>query len=835
LDIRTLAFSYVVTTGLCAGLMVLLWRQNRNRFEGTGLWMVDFIFQALALFLIVLRGSIPDSISMVLANTLVMVGAVLGFMGQERFLARQGPQVHNYLLLTLFILVQGYFALVQPNLAARNLNISVTLLLICGQSVWLMWHRVETGRRGLTFSVGAVYLMYCLVSGVRIFHILSGAPHEDDYFKPMLFEALLLLAYQVLLIALAYSLVDLVNKQLTLSSIDDMAQRQMARAALQESETRYRNLTEWSPQPLAVHDGKQLLYANPAAIRMLGAKDARDLVGKSIFNMIHPDSREAVRERLKAGIEQIGAMPMIEEKLIRLDGSTIDVEVQSTSVIYQGASVVQVAMRDVTQSKRDQEKLLFLSRRTQVLLELSSVAEHLSETAFLQHGLEKAEQLTGSQIGFVHFVQEDQQSIELVTWSKATLDGYCTAAFDRHYPINQAGIWADALRRREPVLINDYASAAGKHGLPEGHAHLQRLISVPVLDGGLVRMMMGVGNKPQPYLDQDMEATRLIAEATWRIASMRRSDQALRESERRMSAVFQSSPIGIVISRVTDGEILEVNDAALRLYQYTREEALGHTAAELGTYVNPQQRIELLKRLRERGSIENFLIDFRTHDARLGVLELSGRVIELRDEACLLAMMTDVTERQRSQAVIHDQAFHDALTQLPNRRLLGNRLQQAMMAAKRRGCYGALMFVDLDNFKPLNDSQGHDVGDLLLIEVAARLRSCVREVDTVARVGGDEFVVMLTELNRSLTESTAQAAAVAEKIRSALSNPYRLAVHRDGEPDRLVEHRCSASIGVVLFVNDQVSQNDMINRADAAMYRAKRGGRNSIQFHEAQI
>ncbi|OIN90869.1 MAG: hypothetical protein AUJ20_12945 [Comamonadaceae bacterium CG1_02_60_18] len=315
------------------------------------------------------------------------------------------------------------------------------------------------------------------------------------------------------------------------------------------------------------------------------------------------------------------------------------------------------------------------------------------------------------------------------------------------------------------------------------------------------------------------------------ITAAKLAQAALRDSQARMSAVFQASPIGIVISRISDGKILEVNDACLRLYRYTRSEVLGCTVAELGTYAQPKQRAELLQVLRENGFVERFLVQFRKHDGAVGVIETSARIIELDGVACMLAMLSDVTEREHSQRLIHEQALHDALTRLPNRRLLGNRLQQAVIAAKRSGCYAALLYLDLDNFKPLNDTQGHDVGDLLLVEGAARLSSCVREVDTVARIGGDEFVVMLCELSANLAESTAQAAGVAEKIRSALAAPYVLRVQRVGQADNTLKHQCSASIGVVLFVNDQIGQDDILNRADVAMYQAKRAGRNRIHFY----
>jgi diguanylate cyclase (GGDEF)-like protein len=196
------------------------------------------------------------------------------------------------------------------------------------------------------------------------------------------------------------------------------------------------------------------------------------------------------------------------------------------------------------------------------------------------------------------------------------------------------------------------------------------------------------------------------------------------------------------------------------------------------------------------------------------------------------------TLAQRENALIESErllkqlALYDPLTQLPNRRLLNDRLNQTMITSKRSGCHVALMFLDLDHFKPLNDTHGHAVGDLLLIEVANRLKSCIRGMDTIARFGGDEFVVMLSELNVNKAQSMSQAEVVAEKIRFALSEPYWLTVKRDGQTDNTVEHHCTASIGIVVFMNHQGSLDDVLKWADQTMYQAKEAGRNRIRFYD---
>jgi diguanylate cyclase (GGDEF)-like protein/PAS domain S-box-containing protein len=188
----------------------------------------------------------------------------------------------------------------------------------------------------------------------------------------------------------------------------------------------------------------------------------------------------------------------------------------------------------------------------------------------------------------------------------------------------------------------------------------------------------------------------------------------------------------------------------------------------------------------------------------------------------------EITQRKLLEAQVQRLAFHDALTHLCNRRLLVDRLSQAMASARRTRRHAALLFLDLDNFKSLNDLHGHAAGDLLLVEVGRRLKACVREVDTVARFGGDEFVLLLCDLALQPDEAMLQAAGVAEKVRLSLAAPYLL------QAGQAIEHHCTASIGVALFQGGQASESVLIDHADAAMYRAKDEGHNRVRFHAPQ-
>jgi diguanylate cyclase (GGDEF)-like protein/PAS domain S-box-containing protein len=196
----------------------------------------------------------------------------------------------------------------------------------------------------------------------------------------------------------------------------------------------------------------------------------------------------------------------------------------------------------------------------------------------------------------------------------------------------------------------------------------------------------------------------------------------------------------------------------------------------------------------------------------------------------VVVVSRDITERIKAEDQIRNLAFYDTLTKLPNRRMFDDRLNQAMAASKRTGHYGALMFLDMDNFKPLNDQYGHSAGDLLLKEVSRRIISCVREMDTVSRFGGDEFVVMLTELDTDKKSSIAQTGIIAEKIRSILAKPYKMLLQHEGEPDTTIEYNCTASIGVVLFIDNEYRPDVLLKRADMLMYQAKEKGRNQVCF-----
>jgi len=214
LDMRTVLFSSVVTDIMCVLFVLVFWFQSRRRFKGIGFFVVNFAFQTLAFLLTFLRGSVPDWISIVVANGLIVAGLILGYMGLERFVDKRSSQVHNVMVMALFVAIHTYFTFFQPNLAVRTLNVSIAVLIISFQCMWLLLYRVEAGMRPFTRGVGLVFGGCCLLSLVRMGDFFWGADPGNDFLKPAIFHPIMMIIYHLLLVLLAFGLVLMVNKLL---------------------------------------------------------------------------------------------------------------------------------------------------------------------------------------------------------------------------------------------------------------------------------------------------------------------------------------------------------------------------------------------------------------------------------------------------------------------------------------------------------------------------------------------------------------------------------------------------------------------------------------------
>lgn len=307
------------------------------------------------------------------------------------------------------------------------------------------------------------------------------------------------------------------------------------------------------------------------------------------------------------------------------------------------------------------------------------------------------------------------------------------------------------------------------------------------------------------------------------------SQAALARSELHLRALFEAIPDRVWL-KDTAGAFIMANPTALDAFGQTLDAVVGRTEEDLVPGgLMPGHRDTDQRALNSHAPVVfEQTLPMRPGDAAIGVFDVVKRAVfdQHGNPMGVLGMARDVTERKRTEAQIERLAFYDPLTGLCNRRLFHERLAQAQTASSRHQEWGAVCFIDLDNFKDLNDTQGHDQGDVLLQHVGKRLREAVREQDTVARLGGDEFVVLLGQLGTDAPGAAIRANAIGEKLLQALTQPYPL---RNGP------HHNTPSIGITLFHNHDERVEDILKRADLAMYQSKSAGRNTVRFFDPQM
>jgi diguanylate cyclase (GGDEF)-like protein/PAS domain S-box-containing protein len=297
-----------------------------------------------------------------------------------------------------------------------------------------------------------------------------------------------------------------------------------------------------------------------------------------------------------------------------------------------------------------------------------------------------------------------------------------------------------------------------------------------------------------------------------------------REAALSVAAIAFEIEEGMIVTD-QDEMIIRVNRVFTNLSGYSPEEAIGKNLSMLKS---DREDPEFYPRMREilhrdnywQGEIWNRRKNGEVYPEWLTITAVVGKDGKITNYICA---SFDITERKQAEEKIHNLAFYDPLCQLPNRRLLFDRLHQAVTTSARNKTCAALLFIDLDNFKILNDTRGHDIGDLLLVEVGHRLRAGIRESDTLARLGGDEFVVLLEGLSQDRSDAAVQAREVGEKMLLDINQPYML---------KGIEHYSTASIGISLFANYRQNLDDLLKQSDTAMYAAKKAGRNTLRFFD---
>jgi diguanylate cyclase (GGDEF)-like protein/PAS domain S-box-containing protein len=546
-----------------------------------------------------------------------------------------------------------------------------------------------------------------------------------------------------------------------------------------QAEERYRELFNGVPIGLyRTTPSGEILGANPALVQMLGYPDLESLRQVRVPEL-YLDPHE--RERMAARLEREEVVRGLELPLCRHDGSVIWVEnhVRMVRDAYGRALYYEGSLLDLT---RRREAEVTLARRER---EFRTLAENSPDIiARFDRDLRHL---------YVNPAVEVKAGIPAAAFLGKT---HAELGLPEEVVAGWQGLLRQVFEGGKPATADTTLST------PKGPRHFEaRLI-------------------PEFGEDGQVETVLVVSRD---ITERRQAEEALRESEARARAVVESA-LDAIVTIDRQGRVLEFNPAAERIFGYTREEALGQEMASLiipphlrGAHRRGLARYLLTGEARVLGRrIE--VVAVRKDGSHFPV-ELAITPITLQGLPAFTAHLRDISERKRQEAEIEHLAYHDPLTGLANRRLLRERAEQVLALARRGGWGVALGYLDLDRFKEVNDSLGHDVGDELLKEVAKRLRGSLREEDVLARLGGDEFAILLSEAHEE------SVATVARRLLEKLRQPFRVAGH---------SLHVSASLGLAFFPQDAQDLPELMRAADVAMYRAK-DERGSFAFYRAEL
>jgi diguanylate cyclase (GGDEF)-like protein/PAS domain S-box-containing protein len=448
------------------------------------------------------------------------------------------------------------------------------------------------------------------------------------------------------------------------------------------------------------------------------------------------------------------------------------------------------------------------------VLKAAMAVSAASGEAFFARLSEHMADAVGARAAFVARLRNDKPFV--LDALASVVDG--KAIPNLQYPIR--GTPAERLLTEPTLFVSELPSFSGKLRSVLGARLPTACAGVRIEDssGALLGVIVALFDAVPPDVGLVHSTLQIFAARAASEIERQDADRRLR----RQASLLNLAQDAIVVYGM-DRRVQFWNHGAERLYGW-RDEELGPDFRVTSLHRERAAFDEALTLVCQRGEWSGELDQTRRDGSSITV---GARWTLVRDERgqaeAILAIHTDFTDRKKAEHEIQQLAFYDPLTQLPNRLLLMNRLQHALAAEQRTGRGGALLFIDLDNFKTLNDTLGHAMGDLLLQQVASRLLGCVREVDTVARLGGDEFVVMLEDLSPREHEMAMQARSIGEKILAALSVPYQLLGN---------EHVSTSSIGIAPFKHFSDSVGELLKQADIAMYQAKAAGRNTLRFFD---
>ena len=521
----------------------------------------------------------------------------------------------------------------------------------------------------------------------------------------------------------------------------------------------------------------RIVQANHVAMHLFGY-DAEELLECTVADLTHPDDRVASRrhyEMLSSG--QVQHL-RFEKRYLKKDGTLFWAET-SVSALRDDHGQIKLFIGnalDITERKRTSQILNRESEKNALLLHNASDGIHIVD----ENG---------------NIIEVSDSFCAMLGYSREEMIGMNVSRWDAQ--------WSD-------VELPDLVRARGLQKSRSQFETRHRRKDGTIFDVEISVFPMALEGNPILFCSSRDISERKKSEAEVQIAA----------------TAFESQE-GMLITDAT-GTILRVNRAFMEITGYTSEEVIGRNPRLLSSGRQDASFYQVMwKSIIETDSWKGEIWNRRKNGEIYPEYLTITAVKNVRGTVTnYVATLTDITLRKSSEEEIRNLAFYDHLTRLPNRRLLTDRLKQAMASSARNGRQGALLFIDLDNFKTLNDTLGHGVGDVLLQQVAERLIACVREGDSVARIGGDEFVVMLEDLSEADIEAATQTEAVGGKILACLSQTYPLPT---------LDYHGSCSLGATLFRGHEQGIEDLLKQADIAMYQAKKAGRNTMRFFDPQM